>query len=246
MNDIIRFEQVTKAYGDQVILKAFDLKIRKGEFLTVIGSSGSGKTTMLKLINGLSAPTQGKIYIDGKDISQENQTLLRRNIGYVIQGIGLFPHMTVRKNIAYVPSLLNQHDKERTRKGIRGIAHGGAAYTPFSGSVIKTIAENAENNANGKTYEQKHLQNDEPAICHGGIGQLLHQIKDAHAAVRHGKADVFIQKIAAERRAQRLKDQNQRTGEILFSEPKPIRRQQKRRPVPAGIAALLRKFQKTR
>ena len=62
MNDIIRFEQVTKAYGDQVILKAFDLKIRKGEFLTVIGSSGSGKTTMLKLINGLSAPTQGKTY----------------------------------------------------------------------------------------------------------------------------------------------------------------------------------------
>ena len=73
---------------------------------------------MLKLINGLSAPTQGKIYIDGKDISQENQTLLRRNIGYVIQGIGLFPHMTVRKNIAYVPSLLNQHDKERTRKAV--------------------------------------------------------------------------------------------------------------------------------
>ena len=119
MNDIIRFEQVTKAYGDQVILKAFDLKIRKGEFLTVIGSSGSGKTTMLKLINGLSAPTQGKIYIDGKDISQENQTLLRRNIGYVIQGIGLFPHMTIRKNIAYVPSLLNHRNKERTRKAVK-------------------------------------------------------------------------------------------------------------------------------
>ena len=108
MNDIIRFEQVTKAYGDQVILKAFDLKIRKGEFLTVIGSSGSGKTTMLKLINGLSAPTQGKIYIDGKDISQENQTLLRRNIGYVIQSIGLFPHMTIEENIGYVLSLTKQ------------------------------------------------------------------------------------------------------------------------------------------
>ena len=118
MNDIIRFEQVTKAYGDQVILKAFDLKIRKGEFLTVIGSSGSGKTTLLKLINGLIQPTSGKIYVNGKDISLENQTLLRRNIGYVIQGIGLFPHMTIRKNIAYVPSLLNKRDKKRTTAAV--------------------------------------------------------------------------------------------------------------------------------
>ena len=94
MNDIIRFEQVTKAYGDQVILKAFDLKIRKGEFLTVI------------------------VVFPLPELPMTVRTLLRRNIGYVIQGIGLFPHMTVRKNIAYVPSLLNQHDKERTRKAV--------------------------------------------------------------------------------------------------------------------------------
>lgn len=115
---IIRFEHISKTYGENNILQDFNLDIRKGEFLTVIGSSGSGKTTMLKLINGLSVPTAGRILIDGKDIAQEDQTLLRRNIGYVIQGIGLFPHMTVKANIAYVPNLLNRRDKERTRRAV--------------------------------------------------------------------------------------------------------------------------------
>lgn len=115
MEPIIIFRHVTKGYGDRAILHDFNLEIRKGEFLTVIGSSGSGKTTMLKLINGLLSPDKGSIWIEGKDISKENQTLLRRNIGYVIQGIGLFPHMTIRRNIAYVPNLLNRSDKERTR-----------------------------------------------------------------------------------------------------------------------------------
>ena len=118
-NDIaIRFEHVTKSYGEREILNDFNMEIRRGEFLTIIGSSGSGKTTVLKLINGLISPTIGIIYVDGKDISKEDQTLLRRNIGYVIQGIGLFPHMTVRKNIAYVPGLLNHRDKEKTRRAV--------------------------------------------------------------------------------------------------------------------------------
>lgn len=115
---IIRFDHVSKVYGDHTVLRDFNLDIAKGEFVTVIGSSGSGKTTMMKMINGLLAPTQGTIYIDGKDISKENQTLLQRNIGYVIQGIGLFPHMSVRKNIAYVPELLNKRDKQRTARAV--------------------------------------------------------------------------------------------------------------------------------
>ena len=98
-NVAIRFEHVNKSYGNREILKDFNLEIRKGEFLTIIGSSGSGKTTVLKLINGLISPTFGIIYVDGKDISKEDQTLLR-------------------KNIAYVPSLLNHRDKERTRKAV--------------------------------------------------------------------------------------------------------------------------------
>lgn len=117
-DNVIRFEQVSKSYGDHEILHDFSLEVKRGEFLTVIGSSGSGKTTVLKMINGLLSPDSGAVYVDGKDISKENLTLLRRNIGYVIQGIGLFPHMTVWKNIAYVPDLLNRRDKERTRKAV--------------------------------------------------------------------------------------------------------------------------------
>lgn len=115
---IIRFDHVSKEYGEYAALQDFSLDIVKGEFITVIGSSGSGKTTLLKMINGLLSPTKGTVYVDGKDISKENQTLLRRNIGYVIQGIGLFPHMSVRKNIAYVPELLNKRDKQRTARAV--------------------------------------------------------------------------------------------------------------------------------
>lgn len=117
-NVIIRFDHVSKTYGSHTIVKDFSLTIEKGEFLTVIGSSGSGKTTVLKMINGLLEPSLGTIYVEGKDISTVNQTMLRRNIGYVIQGIGLFPHMSVRKNIAYVPELLNHHDKAKTSRAV--------------------------------------------------------------------------------------------------------------------------------
>lgn len=119
---VIRFESVSKAYGDRLVLDNLNLSIGKGEFMMVIGGSGSGKTTMLKLINGLLAPTSGRVYVDGKDISKMNQTLLRRNIGYVIQGIGLFPHMSVRKNIAYVPDLWNRRDKVRTARAVESLA----------------------------------------------------------------------------------------------------------------------------
>lgn len=109
--DVIRFEGVSKAYGKNLILNDFNLKINKGEFLTIIGSSGCGKTTMLKLINGLLTPEGGKVYVNGEDISRVNQIGLRRRIGYVIQGVGLFPHMNIRKNIAYVPNLIKKDDK---------------------------------------------------------------------------------------------------------------------------------------
>ncbi|RBQ22963.1 Trehalose/maltose import ATP-binding protein MalK [Candidatus Methanobinarius endosymbioticus] len=115
----IEFEDVKKSYDDKTILENFNLKIDKGEFVTIIGSSGSGKTTALKMINELIKPNEGKIFISGNDISKEDGVNLRRNIGYVIQGNVLFPHLTVEKNIAYVPNLLNKKNYEKTEHAVK-------------------------------------------------------------------------------------------------------------------------------
>ncbi|MDU5110887.1 MAG: ABC transporter ATP-binding protein [Clostridium sp.] len=119
MEEIIRFDNIKKSYGNKTIVEEFNLLIKKGDFLTIIGSSGSGKTTILKMINGLITPESGKIFIKNKNIEEENIIDLRRNIGYAIQGSVLFPHMTVEENIAYVPNLLNKKDKEKTKLAVK-------------------------------------------------------------------------------------------------------------------------------
>lgn len=103
---MIEFVEVSKVYEDNfVALKNINLKIKNGELLVLIGPSGCGKTTTMKMINRLIEPTKGEIYIDGKAIKNENPVELRRNIGYVIQQIGLLPHMTIKDNVALVPKL---------------------------------------------------------------------------------------------------------------------------------------------
>ena len=118
METMIEFQHIRKSYGPQVVLNDFQLSIEKGAFVTMIGSSGCGKTTALKLINGLLIPDEGTIRIEGTDIQTMDQNVLRRNIGYAIQGSVLFPHMSVEQNIAYVPSLLNRRDRQRTRDAV--------------------------------------------------------------------------------------------------------------------------------
>lgn len=119
MNTAIEFKDIKKVYGDTTVVNRFSLTIAKGEFITMIGSSGCGKTTILKMINGLVIPDEGTVLVDGKDIRNEDLITLRRNIGYAIQGSVLFPHMTVEENISYVPNLLNKKDKQKTKKAVK-------------------------------------------------------------------------------------------------------------------------------
>ena len=109
----ISFQRVWKRYDDFVALQDINLEVRKGEFVTVIGSSGCGKTTLLKMVNALHEPDEGRVLVDGTDVSRADQIALRRKIGYVIQNVGLFSHLNVKQNIEFVPSIL-KYDKKRS------------------------------------------------------------------------------------------------------------------------------------
>lgn len=108
MKPIIQFQEAGKQYNGKYALQPLNLDIMPGEFISLVGSSGGGKTTMLKLINGLLLPDCGKVTVMGEDTDKVDLIALRRKIGYVIQGAALFPHLSVAENINYVPSLLKQ------------------------------------------------------------------------------------------------------------------------------------------
>ena len=105
---MIELKNVQKSYDGGATLAVADtsLTIERGEFLGLIGASGCGKTTTLKMINRLEEPSSGEILVNGRNVIDQNPEQLRRNIGYVFQGIGLFPHRTVAENVAAVPQLL--------------------------------------------------------------------------------------------------------------------------------------------
>jgi len=102
---LIEFKSVVKKYRTKTIINPLSLKIEAGQLVVFIGPSGCGKTTLLKMINKLIQPTSGKIFVNGTDISTMNPIELRRNIGYVIQNTGLFPHMSIKENLELIPKL---------------------------------------------------------------------------------------------------------------------------------------------
>ena len=115
MSVLIEFKDVSKVYkGGKKAVDAINLTFNDGEFIVFIGTSGSGKTTSMRMINRMIEPTSGQILINGEDIMKKDPVQLRRKIGYVIQQIGLMPHMTIYDNIVMVPKLLKwSEDKQR-------------------------------------------------------------------------------------------------------------------------------------
>ncbi len=109
---IVEFRNAGFAVGDFQILKNINLEIFEGEIFVLLGESGCGKTTTLKLINRLIEPTSGEVLVEGKSTSAWDAIKLRRRIGYVLQEAGLFPHFDVEKNVGLVPSLENWDSKE--------------------------------------------------------------------------------------------------------------------------------------
>ena len=112
----IEYEQVSKQFQTNAkpSVNRVSARIDEGEFITILGSSGCGKTTLLKMTNRLLDPSEGRILLFGEDISTVDPVRVRRRMGYVIQQIGLFPHMTVEENITIIPRLMKQ-DREQIR-----------------------------------------------------------------------------------------------------------------------------------
>ena len=114
---IVQFKHVNKTYpnGKQALFD-INLSINEGDFVCLIGTSGCGKTTTLRMINRMLAPSSGEVWVDGKNVMEEDPIDLRRHIGYVIQNIGLIPHMTLEENIELVPKLLKWPPEKRQQR----------------------------------------------------------------------------------------------------------------------------------
>jgi len=146
---VISLDRVSKSFdgGRTQAVADVSFEIRQGETLVLLGSSGCGKTTLLKLMNRLLEPTGGSISLDGEDIAVHDPVALRRRFGYVFQGIGLFPHMTIEENVAMVPRLLGW-SAERRRKRARELLetlgldpdeHGGRFPEELSGGQQQRV-----------------------------------------------------------------------------------------------------------
>jgi osmoprotectant transport system ATP-binding protein len=131
---MIRLTGVSKTFdnGRSYAVKDLSFQVNEGETLILLGSSGCGKTTTLKMINRLVDASQGTIEVNGKDISDQEPVGLRRNMGYVFQEIGLFPHMTIEKNVELVPRMLGWSTESRTRRSRELLSLVGLPPEDFS------------------------------------------------------------------------------------------------------------------
>jgi osmoprotectant transport system ATP-binding protein len=130
---MVEFRRVDFAVGEIEILKDINLEIRQGEILVLLGESGCGKTTTLKLINRLIEPTSGEVLVEGRATTDWDAIKLRRRIGYVLQEAGLFPHFDVEKNVALVPSLEGWSEGEKEKRTREMLELVGLTHDEFAG-----------------------------------------------------------------------------------------------------------------
>jgi osmoprotectant transport system ATP-binding protein len=139
---MIRLGAVSKRYPGQSVsaVSELSMEIRRGEFVVLVGPSGCGKTTTLRMINRLVEPTSGRIFIDGADVTHTDADDLRRRVGYVIQQIGLLPHLTIADNVALVPKMLGMKKSARRRRAEELLEMVGLDPETFAGRYPKQLS----------------------------------------------------------------------------------------------------------
>jgi len=165
MSTMLHIENLRKVYrGGKVAVDNLTLDIKKGEFIAFIGTSGSGKTTALRMLNRMVEPTSGTISINGKEITKMNPVTLRRSIGYVIQQIGLMPHMTIRENITLVPRLLqwSKEKRDETAKYLISLVNLPETYLDYYPSQLSGGQQQRIGVIRALAAEQDIILMDEP------------------------------------------------------------------------------------
>ncbi|MER6926552.1 ATP-binding cassette domain-containing protein, partial [Streptomyces spiralis] len=139
---MIFLDGVSKQYPGQAkaAVSELSMEIGRGEFVVLVGPSGCGKTTTLRMINRLVEPTRGRIFIDGKDVTHADVDSLRRGIGYVIQQIGLLPHLTIADNVALVPKMLGTKKSERHQRAEELLELVGLDPAVYAGRYPKQLS----------------------------------------------------------------------------------------------------------
>jgi len=175
------------------ILQAIDLRIAAGEAVAFVGRSGAGKTTTLRLVNGLVRPTSGEVFIDDLALAQSDLVALRRRTGYIIQGSGLFPHRTVYENVATVPRLLDW-DEERTRAAAESILRKlDLPLERFGGRYPRSLSGGEQQRvgiARAMIAGPAILLCDEPF---GALDPIVRRdLQDAFRALRSGVTIIFV------------------------------------------------------
>ena len=194
---MITLSGVSKSFdgGKTHAVRDLSLEVADREMLVLLGSSGCGKTTTLKLINRLLEPGEGRIEVDGRDVREGNPVELRRSIGYVFQGIGLFPHMTVRQNVEVVPRLLGWPRDRRRRRAEELLELVGLDPKQYARRFPEQLSGGQQQRvgvARALAADPAHLLMDEPfgaldALTRDGLQQELLALKD-----RLGKTVVFV------------------------------------------------------
>ena len=133
----IRLEEVTYRVGETALVSGLSLKVEAAQTLVLLGRSGSGKTTALRLMNGLLRPTEGRVLVEGRSTEEWDPIQLRRKIGYVIQEVGLFPHFTVSENVGLVPMLEGWSEPDVRRRTDELLTKVGLDAEPI-GARIRT------------------------------------------------------------------------------------------------------------
>lgn len=185
---MIRLKQVSKSFdgGRSYAVKDISFRVNEGETLVLLGSSGCGKTTTLKMINRLIDLSEGTIEVDGKDIMTQDPVDLRRRIGYVFQGIGLFPHLTIAQNVEVVPRLLGWPQKKRTERVRDLLNHMGLSPENYAHRFPGELSGGQQQRvgvARALAADPDYLLMDEPfgaldALTREGLQQELLRLKE--------------------------------------------------------------------